>query len=259
MGENRVTTYTGSHLGQEGLLAQLGSWQMPFAKVIDLCQVGLLLLCFHVYHWVTFLPKNPYTKVSILSQSTVNIFKACISLILWQFHTCIFIIFALHYLLSSIPTHSLLTPPKRSLLVSCLCMDVYLCLCLYVCLCLCVSVYAGVTKNGPTRIVCMSVIERIINWSMVGPPKKTTPSPETSERKIYSLSFHKDPDLLLISPKGPMWLQQQISPPCENTILFLFLKHLQTSALIYLNKSSSLLAHRQCPWGKGPLHIFNLL
>lgn len=62
MGENRVTTYTGSHLGQEGLLAQLGSWQMPFAKVIDLCQVGLLLLCFHVYHWVTFLPKIPTQK-----------------------------------------------------------------------------------------------------------------------------------------------------------------------------------------------------
>lgn len=50
----------------------------------------------------------------------------------------------------------------------------------------------------------MSVIRRIINWSMVGPPKKMTLPPATSGRKIYSSFFLIDPGLLLISPKGPM-------------------------------------------------------
>lgn len=114
--------------------------------------------------------------------------------------------------------------------------------------CVCVSVYTLVWPKRSNEDCLYECDWRIINWSIVGPPKKMTPSPGTSGRKIYSLLFLKDPGLLLISLKGPKWLQQQISPPCENTILFLFLKHLQTSALIYLNKYNSLIAHWQCPW-----------
>lgn len=120
---------------------------MPFAKVIDLCQVGLLLLCFHVYHWVTFLPKIPTQKflffLNQLSTFLKHVFR-------WFSDNFI------HVFSSYSPSITFFLPfplilflplPTRSLLVSCLCMDVCLCLCLYVCLCLRVSVHAGVTKT----------------------------------------------------------------------------------------------------------------
>lgn len=144
MGRNRVTTYTGRHLGQACLLAQLGSWQTPFAKVINLlsyfcfvpmCNTGLLFslkiptqkFLFFFSQWSTFL-KHVFRWFSDNFIHAFSSYSPSITSFL------------------PFPLILFLPLPMSSLLVSCLCMSVCLCLCMYVCLCLCVSVYVGVTK-----------------------------------------------------------------------------------------------------------------